>query len=303
MRSYIIGVDGGGTKTLGALFDLDGNLLKQAISGFGNFNVDSNLTIKHLKDVLRELTEDMDMSEIAMIQIGIAGYSNFEEKEDLIADLNQIYPVEISIVTDAEIALYSVKKDSDKNVIMILGGTGSVVMVENKGKIAFIGGFGHLLGDEGSGYHLVITALKNIIDQYEKAESISPLTNSILKEIKAEKYSEIKNFVYNNQKSEVAKLSQFIAKHALSGNEEAIHLFIQEGEMLAEQAIRAYNTLDSNEVVLIGMKGGFLLNAPFVKETLIKVLNQNDMKYIMDDSRLDPVCGAYYLAKNHLQKR
>ena len=244
MKRYIIGVDGGGTKTLGVLFDLHGNAKKQVKSGFANFNVDTKKTIEHVKEILQLLTEGINLDQIEMIQIGIAGYTNFEGKELLLKELRENYLTEVSIVTDAEIALYSVKKDSDSDAIMVLGGTGSVIMLEHHGEIHFIGGFGHLLGDEGSGYHLSITALKHIIEQYEKNEGITDLSKSILINIGASAYSDIKKFVYNNPKSIVAELSPFIAKHAEDGNEEAIKLFKQEGILLAEQALRAYHTLN-----------------------------------------------------------
>ena len=303
MKRYILGVDGGGTKTLGICFDLEGHELFRSVAGYGNFSVDEVDTINHLKEVLSELLKSLLIEEVAMIVIGIAGYSNFKGKNGLLEELKGMYPTEIKFVTDAEIALYSVKQNRSQSVIMVLGGTGSVVMVEDHNDIRFIGGFGHLLGDEGSGYHLAITALKNIIDQYEKNEVVTPLTKAILKQIQAKEYTEIKAFVYNNKKSEIAKLSNFIATYANQGDLEAITLFKEEGRMLAKQTLRAYNSLNTDQEVLVGIKGGFLLNAPYVKASLIEEFEHSDMKYKMDEALLEPVCGAYFLAKHHLEKR
>jgi len=303
MSKYIIGVDGGGTKALGILFDEFGNEERKAVSGFANFSVDPQATITHLHDVLEILTYGIPLEDIIAIQIGIAGYSNFTGKVELMAELQKLYPTSIQIVTDAEIALYSVKQDHDCNVIMALGGTGSVVMVEQDEKISFIGGFGHLLGDEGSGYHLSITALKKIIDQFEKGLPESKLSKAILKEIGASQYSEIKNFVYNNKKKDIAKLSEFIAKHAIEGDNDAKSLVVQEGKLLAEQALRAYATINNGKETLIGLKGGFLLNAPYVKDVLMEELDRTGIKYRMDESSQEPVKGAYFMAKRRLNER
>ncbi len=303
MSRYIIGVDGGGTKTLGVLYDLEGQEMKRAISGFANFSVNTQETMKHLYEVMDDLIEEINPSDLEIIQIGIAGYSNFTEKEEFIHDLKARYGCEVHLVTDAEIALYSIKKTSNNNVIMVLGGTGSAVMYDIEGKVKLIGGFGHLLGDEGSGYHLAITALKNIINQYEEGREITALTSSILQEIGAANYSEIKNFVYNNKKTEIAKLSEFIAKHALNNDLEAKKLFEDEGKLLAKQALKAYQAMDLKEHVIIGIKGGFLLNAPFVKAALVSELNKSNIIYTLDASSIEPVLGAYYLAKRHLLKR
>ncbi len=303
MSKYIIGVDGGGTKTLGVLYSLQGEEIKRSISGFANFSVNEKETIEHLQKVLDKLTKDIDLVDLSMIQIGIAGYSNFTRKADLKNDLIKKYHCEVSLVTDAEIALYSVKKTSEMHVIMVLGGTGSAVMYEVAGEVKLIGGFGHLLGDEGSGYHLAITALKNIINQYEEQKEITPLTHNILKEIGAESYSEIKTFVYNNKKTEIAKLSEFIAEYALNKDVEAINLFENEGRLLARQALKAYQAMNAPREVIIGIKGGFLLNAPYVKDALVSELNNYNISYTLDASTTEPVLGAYYLAKRQLLKR
>jgi len=303
MSAYIIGVDGGGTKTLGVIFDAQGREVDRSVSGFSNFSVSESQTKKHLFEVIEALYKKVPGQKIDMIQMGIAGYSNYRHKESLTKSIRDRYKTDLSLVTDAEIALHSIKRNRDNPVIMVLGGTGSVVIYEDQHEMHMIGGFGHLLGDEGSGYHLAITALKQVINQFEERKSISPLSTSILKEINASDYSDIKSFVYNNQKVEIARLSEFIAKHALAGDQEAIDLFIHEGNLLASQTLKAYDAMAHHEKVIIGFKGGFLLNAPYVKETLTHTLNQHHVDYQMDTSSVEPVVGAYYLAKRHMDKR
>jgi N-acetylglucosamine kinase-like BadF-type ATPase len=303
MTSYILGVDGGGTKTLGVIFDANGREVDRALAGFGNFSVSESDTKKHLFDVLEALYKRNPNHKIEMIQIGIAGYSNYHHKEELAKVIQERFKADVSLVTDAELALHSIKRHRNNPVIMVLGGTGSVVIYEDRDEMRMIGGFGHLLGDEGSGYHLAITALKQVINQFEERKPISPLSKSLLKEIHARDYSDIKSFVYNNQKVEIARLSEFIAKHALAGDQEAIDLFINEGDLLASQTLKAYDAMSHQEPVIIGFKGGFLLNAPYVKETLTRTLNQHQVDYQMDTSSVEPVVGAYYLAKRHMDKR
>lgn len=83
---------------------------------------------------------------------------------------------------------------------MVLGGTGSVIIAYVNDKIHFIGGYGPLLGDEGSSYHLVIEELKHIINQFEEKKKITDLTKALLNKIEAKSYTDIKAFVYNNTK-------------------------------------------------------------------------------------------------------
>lgn len=303
MSAYIIGVDAGGTKTLGVLFNKEGKEILRSISGYGNFSVNESETKKHIIEVIQSIFDQVDHSMVSLIQIGIAGYSNYKNKASLITLIEETFKTKVLIVTDAEVALYSIKKSEEIPVIMVLGGTGSVVVYEYNHLMHMIGGFGHLLGDEGSGYHLSITALKEVINQFEERMPISSLSKSILQEIGASNYSEIKKFVYNNEKAEIARLSEFIAKHALRGDTEAIDLFVREGRLLAKQTLKAYQAMDKPKEVMIGFKGGFLLNAPYVKKTLMDALNENGIHYQMETSSVEPVIGTYYLAKKHIDKR
>lgn len=302
MSKYIIGIDGGATKTLGVLFDFDGNEVKRVVEDFSNFSVDVSKTEKHIIQTIESLIKGYE-DDVSMIQMGIAGYTNYENKDSFIEYLKSKYGVEVCIVTDAEVALYSVRKDQNKGTIMVLGGTGSVVMVGDEDNIRFIGGFGHILGDQGSGYHLAVSALKNVINQFESGKRITDLSREILNKINAKDYSEIKNFVYNNHKSDIAKLSLYIAEFANAGNGEAIKLFIDEGVFLADQTLKAFQTLKTSDEIIIGIKGGFLLKAPYVKETLINEINKFGIKYILDDHPMEPIYGTYYLAMKHLEKR
>ncbi|MCF7925333.1 MAG: hypothetical protein K9L26_02265 [Candidatus Izimaplasma sp.] len=301
MSNYIIAIDGGGTKTLGVLYTLDGIEEKRVIHGFANFSVDELATQLNLKKTIDDLIKDVDTSNILGIVMGVAGVSKLSNKAQYIRNLEHKYHTKVIIVSDAEIALYSIKKDTDNCVIMVLGGTGSAVMLNDETGTNIIGGFGHILGDEGSGYHLAITALRKIIGQYENNQKISELSKEILKHLDITNYVKIKRFVYNNKKSEIAKLSLFISKYAIQGNDEAKRLFVFEGKHLARQTILAYKKLDTCQKVTIGIRGGFLQNAPLVKETFVNELEQNNIDFDLDESKVEPIIGAFYLAKRNFE--
>ena len=303
MNKYIIGIDGGGTKTLGVLFDINGKELRRVEHGFSNFSIDEDIAKSNVEHTIEDLVKDLEHNRELFIQMGIAGYSKIKKSTLFIKSLEKKFDATVDLDSDAIIALYSVKKDKDINVIMVIGGTGSVLMVTDGEKTNLIGGFGHLLGDEGSAYHLSITALKKIIDEKESNLSYSNLSEMILKEINVIDYQDIKNFVYNSNKSDIAKLSKFIAECALNQDQDAIDLLKMEGKHLAKQTINAYNKSSHKEKVIIALRGGFLLNAPYVKETLIEELRKSIKDFEIDIYPIEPVIGAYYLGFLKLSKR
>lgn len=303
MNKYIICVDGGGTKTLGALYTLEGKEVERVVYGFSNFGINlleakSNV-LKTLVELNGHISED---DELVHIELGISGASTLEDIDEYKQELSDKFDCPVDITNDAVIALYSIKQNSDRNVILVIGGTGSVVLVREEDTDKMIGGFGHLLGDEGSGYHLSITALRNIISEYEETEQYSKLSKAILEKLKANDHFDLKQFVYTSSKSEIAELSLYIATLANEGYEEAKALFVMEGKHLARQAMIAYNQMKQKDDVVIGLRGGFVLNAPYVKETFVKEIRESGIDCKINFNETEPILGAYYLALKKVRK-
>lgn len=296
MFKHMIAIDGGATKTHGVIFDASGNIQKEKISGYCNFGVDeiaSKTNIKATIDALLENTKGI--YEIDFILIGTAGYSNLKNKKGFIEELQECYHIPVFLHTDADLALASIRKNTNTPTILILGGTGSIVLATEENEVIRIGGSGHILGDEGSAYHAAISGLKFVMDEFESKRPRSTFSKHLLDEINIQTHEELIHYVYSKNKKEIAELSKTISKLSLEGNSTAIKLLSQEGHELAQQAIKAYGLLTSKEPTIIGFQGGFLLNAPYVKESLNDRLNESMMKYQIIEDHVDPILGAYYL--------
>lgn len=300
MNRHLIGIDGGGTSTKGALFDLDGTMLRTAEDGFANFRVDAPTAKAHVLHVIETLAEGVGFDAVDGIVIGLAGIPAEADRLALETELATRYHTPVFIVTDALLALHSIRQDSEHCVVLVLGGTGSAVLIGNGEDHDRIGGYGHLLGDEGSAYHLAIRALKQVIRQLEEGRTPSPLAQAILQEIHARDQLDIKDFVYANHKQKIAELARFLASYAEAGDEEARTLFRHEGELLAEQTLLALKRVDVCDTVRIGFRGSFLLHAPLVKDVLIERLEAQHIPYVIDKHPVDPVVGAYHLGLRKL---
>lgn len=295
MSKIIIGVDGGGTKTLAVLFSAEGEIIKKHTTGFSNFSIDETVAKLNIIEALDFFLKGMKDEEKPSIIIGVAGLAKLKNKEGFKAQLQTRYNAEVTLETDALIALYSVPGATDKEVIMAIGGTGSVVMAKDHLGVKMIGGYGHLLGDEGSAYHFVKNTFQFMIDDVELNDAPSSFTKDILKTIKAQAAHDIIEFVYNQSKSELASFSKTIAQKALEGDLTAKGLLVEEGKLAAEQIIRAYHKLAKKDDLVIALRGGFITQAPHVKETIINTLDKVIKNYTLDLSDNEPVTGAYYL--------
>ena len=301
MFDYVIGIDGGGTKTLGVLYRIDGLEVKWVQLGFSNFSVDEAQAKSTLITLIESLLKGLDLSRKVFIQMGIAGASRLSNKESFIAYLESKFNCKAELDTDALIALYSVDKRKGETPILAIGGTGSIVMIEKEQVVERIGGWGHLLGDEGSAYHLVIRAIKNIINEYELGQGLGVLSQHLLNQMNLDDPKGIIDYVYNKPKSELALLSteiQQVAKTDIF----AKNLLMNEAKLLSSQIITAYKRFIKDEKVVIALKGSFALKALYVRETILEDLKKQLPNVRMDEAGYEPVYGAYKLAKNKLYK-
>jgi N-acetylglucosamine kinase-like BadF-type ATPase len=233
--------------------------------------------------------------------LGIAGAGKIKNKSNILSAINNTYQTHSDLVSDAHIALYAIIKKEGQAAMLILSGTGSTIMITDDKQTHMVGGFGHLLGDEGSAYHVVIQALKNTISHYEMGLHLSTFEKKLLTEINATDIQEIKTFVYDHQKIDIANIAKFISNAATEGYQEAIDLLVNEGFLLGKQSVNAYKLLNTKPEVVIDFKGGFIEKAPYVKDACLNYLKQHIPSFVISQHKTDPVLGAFHLALSHLR--
>ncbi|WP_026908836.1 N-acetylglucosamine kinase [Paucisalibacillus globulus] len=154
--NYVIGIDGGGTKTQVVLADLTGTILMNTVYGSTNPNAVSK---EELKRIFHHIFQDVEkkvpnsLNEMVSVFAGIAG-AGIEATALHIKEIITPYflpETKIKVVPDSINALYS--GTFGKPGIVQISGTGSITYGINKRKEqGRVGGWGYLLGDEGSGY-------------------------------------------------------------------------------------------------------------------------------------------------------
>lgn len=172
--TYMIGVDGGGTKAEFVLFSSTGEVKKVfRLPG-------TNASVKGVSETVNILRKGIDLCleecrTISHIFIGNAG--SFLDK--LKQNLQEIYPgIEIYITSDGVNALMCAE---DADAAMILG-TGSILLRQEGEKFRRIGGWGYKLGDPGSAYNFGREACR-LVHAYQNGLDKDPLVYSLMKEL------------------------------------------------------------------------------------------------------------------------
>ena len=297
---YIIGVDGGGTKTEAVAYDLEDRQIGGGYSGFGNLYIDFNKAAENIiyavEQCINSATAKGRQGECLGIYLGLAGIEvgdNVKKIERLLAEK---FHCKVKGFHDSELAHAAVLKGEDG--IITISGTGSVSYGRYKGKSARTGGWGHILGDEGSAYYIALEAFKRITIEEDSGWIRSELSQTILSKIDSDKASDIKEFIYSVGKAEIAAYAPLVAEFALDSEINAVNILRQAGKELAIMTERLYKKLGINETVNVGIYGGVLSKADIVRNEFISCLKSNLGQVNIITEEFSAAKGACYMYKN-----
>src|SRR5713101_7540423 len=191
---YVLGFDGGGTKTECVLTDPAGKILARCVSGPSNpsrVGVESaTLEIEKAADLCLQEAR-IARNAVAAIGAGLAGTGNPEMKERMRASLEAAFPgAAVSISTDLEIALAAA---GEGPVIVLVAGTGSAAIGRNaQGQIWRTGGQGPRLGDDGSAFDIGSRAVARAIGEQQRLGRNSTLGSKILEQLGYASWQELR---------------------------------------------------------------------------------------------------------------
>ena len=233
---YVIGIDAGGTKTVGLLADETGARLREGRAGGANLMVHGELAVeKTLYQVLEALDPP---GPVAAVCVGIAGADRPAEQEVIAGVLRRLgLRQRVRIVNDAFIALVA---GAPAGIgIVVVAGTGSIAYgVDAAGKSARSGGWGYLLGDEGSAFWLGHAAVRQGIRAADGRGPATTLYDRIRQKLDLHEPAELVKWFYDQELSRdrVAKLASVVEEAAADGDQAADALLDQAAEHLARAA-------------------------------------------------------------------
>jgi N-acetylglucosamine kinase-like BadF-type ATPase len=274
---YLIGVDGGGTKTESIVADLEGRIIKRGFSGSSNPRRGGikRATI-NIAEAVRNSLSQLE-KDILFIVVGIPAFAEeYKEEEDnikrgILENLLDFSIKEIIILSDQEIAFRS--GTEEENGVLVIAGTGSVARGWNEGKDVKTGGWGWL-ADKGGALQVGQDAYKKTAEALDGRIEKSLLTEMILKSFNADNINDINKVVYKKEAGEVfSPLSLIVNEAAIKGDETARNILIGHSKHLVEIAKNTIRILDFKKkfpLVLVGgmFKSDIFLNT-FKEEILL----------------------------------
>lgn len=256
---YVIGVDGGQTSTTVVISDETGCLLGIGQGGPANHIHEPGgveRVRRSLSDAIRGalVMADLQNARIAAACLGMSGGS--ETMQQICAP---IVPADRLIFgQDTRIALYSVT--FGRPGVVVIAGTGSAAYgINDRGDQAAAGGWGYLLGDEGSGYWIALRALNACCRASDGLESPTQVLPLLLKHLEATDLSHLHHLVYSGKlaRPELAALAEIVTRAAVQGDATARRILHEAGKELALTVNAVVQKLGvEQEPITIGTVGG-----------------------------------------------
>ena len=312
-KSLLVGVDGGGSSTVAWVADAAGHILARTESGPSNHKaVGESAALGALDSALRSAMSDAsDQLGIAVDHFEVAcfGLAGFDRAEDRAAverwNVSQVWAKRLILVNDGELVLAAGTPEGWG--VAVIAGTGSIVVGRSRnGDSSRAGGWGHIFGDEGSGYGTAVDALRRVAQLHDGRlaglEPADALTIAVCEAVGVPNAQGLVTAIYSPgfDRARIAAISAQVVRAADRDPSIARELLAPAGRALAETVRAVADRLGlPRSGFPLAMAGGFLLSAKAVEVAMIDGLAQ--VGYHPAAKRVDdPVRGALVLARRAL---
>jgi N-acetylglucosamine kinase-like BadF-type ATPase len=298
-EGYFLGVDGGGTKTEALLADSAGRILGRGVAGPSNplFSGDQ-AAVEAVSRAVADACQELVQAEIHCAAVCVPGLTQLVDTQDL-GNRIQLGAAKVAVEGDDRSTYYGALGEGCG--IVVLAGTGSFVMgMDASGRSISQGGWGPLLGDEGSGFAIGRDALRAVIAACESRAAPTRLTTLVLDRYQVGEPLALRTRVYRGEsyQQEVASLVPLVAQAAQEGDDAAVKILRRAGEDLAQLALDAARSLqlegaDARVVLSGGVANlGEFLWEPF-RQKIRQVLGRS---WQVGPARYNPAIGALLVA-------
>lgn len=216
----VVGVDGGGTGSRALVMDGAGEELARAAGPPGLVDPrHPEAVLSAVVETTRAALEEAGVTgPPAVVWAALAGVGRPETREAVEAAAAELELAErIRVGTDVEAAFHDAF--GDRPGVLLLSGTGSVAWGRGEdGKVARVGGWGALLGDEGSGYALGLEALRAVARSVDERTAGTRLAPRILTRVGLDDVQDLVPWVALATKGEVAALAPVVLQSAEEGD-------------------------------------------------------------------------------------
>lgn len=307
--NYVLAVEGGGTKTNSVIADENGKIIAKSTTGPSNFLIVGfekacENIIQGLQDCINN--SKINNSDIKVAMLGLTGAGRKLDQDNMRKAFKD-YSVSKgftfnSIIVDSDARISLEAAFPNKPGMILISGTGSIMFgKDGQGNLYRVGGWGRILGDEGSGFYIgkkgLISSIKQIDGRGEK---------TLLFDLISEKYNlnsleTIIKSIYTDN-FDIAKIAPLVFEAAEKDDKIAKEILNEAADELLlhiETMIKKINFVDK---IGLSFVGSIITNDNYIRRKIVNYINSNLKQIELNDSNNEPIYGAIVMAINELKK-
>ena len=302
--AYFLGIDGGGTKTTCAVGD-ESNLLATATTGPSNIvRVGEARTRESLQQAVRQACAAAGIApaQVSRTCIGGSGAARPDLAEIVRGLASEILPTPVDVVGDMQIALEAAFNRSPG--VIVIAGTGSIAYGrDQQGRTARAGGWGFVIGDEGSAHWIgraAVAALLHDADKREESDEgrpLSPFASALFTLWGVTSLADLARAANSIPPPDFAALFPAVAASSDPLAEQVLSNAGRELAQVATVVIHRLFAKDQSASVPVAMTGGVFRHAPRVRESFYNELRSLVPRAEVNSQMIEPVEGALRLAR------
>lgn len=270
--------------------------LRRAEFGPGNVRL---LSEQKLRELLASIAKFCPAP--AAIGIGLAGLRDDSDRKRVADAIHAVWGAIPSVIThDLEIALAAAEQPATEPAVLVLSGTGSCCYGQHGAKRVKVGGWGHLLGDRGSGYAIAHAALRQVAQAFDRDGTWGPLARSILRDCALNEPGDLISWTQNAHKSEIAALARCVFQAARDPIAQKV--LRAAGSELANDALKCAARLGSKQVRFV-LAGSVLLKQPRFAKRIASLIRAGLPAARVVVLRKEGAWGAVMLAKKTVAQK
>lgn len=318
VRIPLLAVDGGGTKCLAVLVDRTGQEVGAGRSGSCNYQgIGEEAACRELAAAIRLAMEDAaarrewaDLSgvsadgpvewEVECAVFGIAGLDTEHDRQVITGMVRRVLAQlgirvgHLIVENDGFAALLGAT--GGKPGILVIAGTGSIAFgVNSAQETARAGGWGHRVGDEGSGYWIGKQAIMAVLKAADGRGEPTVLKELLLPFAGLKQVEDLANWTYSPLYSvdKVGELSPLVSQAADAGDRVAASILRQAGEELFQAARAVIDRLNMKSMPFhMILQGGVLQNDERVRSIVVNSVREYAAHVVIDHAQNDPIFGV-----------
>ncbi len=238
-RRFFLGLDGGGTKTTVLVGDENGNVLYKTVGDTVNYcAVGMQQARGNMKAMLDTVAKETGITHFAGVCIGMSALFGRASEEETAAFCDGIFSAD-KIIMDSDLYIALAATGEKGAAAVGICGTGSMACGRTEdGSIITKGGYGYLLGDEGSGFRIAQDGLFEAVRAAEQSGEITSLLQAALDFWGVKTAPQLIDVFYDPpmERNKIAKFAPCVIREAENGDQIALQVVKKQAGLFADTA-------------------------------------------------------------------